>query len=85
MVLRTADKLDILLGREPFAIGDLILTELLQGFSDGRAFTKYLGIPTVCYLIEASGYALTSQAVGDARCACERRARRTIPKLMIAL
>jgi predicted nucleic acid-binding protein len=35
-----ADKLDGLLGREPLAIGDLILTEVLQGFTDDRDFVK---------------------------------------------
>ena len=35
-----ADKLDGLLGREPLAIGDLILTEVLQGFHDDRDFVK---------------------------------------------
>jgi predicted nucleic acid-binding protein len=34
------DKLDGLLGREPLAIGDLILTEVLQGFADDRDFDQ---------------------------------------------
>jgi predicted nucleic acid-binding protein len=33
-----AEKLDALLGKEPLAIGDLILTEVLQGFSNDRQF-----------------------------------------------
>ena len=33
-----AEKLDALLGNEPLAIGDLILTEVLQGFSNDRQF-----------------------------------------------
>ena len=32
------DKLDRLLGNEPLAMGDLILTEVLQGFTTERAF-----------------------------------------------
>jgi predicted nucleic acid-binding protein len=32
------DKLDSLLGREPLAVGDLILTEVLQGFDSDRDF-----------------------------------------------
>ena len=32
------DKLDALLGNEPLAIGDLIVTEVLQGFTTERAF-----------------------------------------------
>ena len=34
------DKLDALLGTEPLAIGDLILTEVLQGFTTDRAFDR---------------------------------------------
>ena len=34
------DRLDGLLGREPIAVGDLILTEVLQGFDDDRDFAK---------------------------------------------
>lgn len=33
-----AEKLDRLLGAEPVAIGDLMLTEVLQGFSTDRQF-----------------------------------------------
>jgi predicted nucleic acid-binding protein len=35
---RQTDKLDSLLGNEPIAIGDLILTEVLQGIADDREF-----------------------------------------------
>ncbi len=35
-----SDKLDSLLGVEPLAIGDLILAEVLQGFSNERDFIK---------------------------------------------
>ena len=35
-----SDKLDSLLGVEPLAIGDLILTEVLQGFTDEAAFDR---------------------------------------------
>ena len=34
------DKLDSLLGLEPLAIGDLILAEVLQGFSNTRDFNS---------------------------------------------
>jgi predicted nucleic acid-binding protein len=43
---RHTDKLDELLGSEPVAIGDLILTEVLQGFridSNYKAAKKLLG------------------------------------------
>lgn len=35
-----AEQLDRLLGSEPLAIGDLILTEILQGFADEREFER---------------------------------------------
>jgi predicted nucleic acid-binding protein len=35
-----AEKLDALLGTEPVAIGDLILTEVLQGFVSDRDFNQ---------------------------------------------
>jgi len=35
-----ADRLDALLGREPVATGDLILTEVLQGFASERDFNR---------------------------------------------
>ncbi len=35
-----ADKLDSLLGEQPIAIGDLILTEVLQGFRSDKDFRK---------------------------------------------
>jgi predicted nucleic acid-binding protein len=34
------EKLDSLLGHEPLAIGDLILTEVLQGFVTNETSTK---------------------------------------------
>lgn len=37
-VTAETDKLDALLGAEPLAIGDLILTEVLQGFDTERDF-----------------------------------------------
>ena len=35
-----SDRLDALLGREPVAAGDLILTEVLQGFASERDFNR---------------------------------------------
>jgi predicted nucleic acid-binding protein len=35
-----SDKLDSLLGYEPIAIGDIILTEVLQGFSSDKDFNQ---------------------------------------------
>jgi predicted nucleic acid-binding protein len=45
------DKLDGLLGREPLAIGDLILTEVLLGFDNDRDFAKARRLLTSLTLI----------------------------------
>jgi predicted nucleic acid-binding protein len=50
-----ADKLDGLLGREPLAIGDLILTEVLQGFTDDRDFVKARRLLTSLTIVRISG------------------------------
>jgi predicted nucleic acid-binding protein len=41
---RQTDALDQLLGEEPLAVGDLIVTEVLQGFASGRAFREALAL-----------------------------------------
>ena len=41
------EKLDSLLQSEPLLIGDLILTEVLQGFADERDFERVLNFFTV--------------------------------------
>jgi hypothetical protein len=50
-----ADKLDGLLGREPLAIGDLILIEVLQGFDGGRDFVKSRRLLTSFAVIQIGG------------------------------
>ena len=50
-----ADKLDSLLGREPLAIGDLILTEVLQGFTDDRDFVKARRLLTSLTIVQIGG------------------------------
>jgi len=39
-ITKQTDLLDSLLGSEPIVIGDLILTEVLQGFQEDRDFNK---------------------------------------------
>ena len=61
------EMLDRLLGREPLAIGDLILTEVLQGFADGAvvAFVSVgdLGFRSASWLAaEPSSSSTTSSA-----------------------
>ena len=50
-----ADKLDGLLGREPLAIGDLILTEVLQGFHDDRDFVKARRLLSSLKIVQIGG------------------------------
>ena len=50
-----ADKLDGLLGHEPLAIGDLILTEVLQGFVNERDFKKATDLLTSLMVVELGG------------------------------
>lgn len=51
------EKLDSLLGNEALAIGDLILAEVLQGFSSEREFNQAVKLLTSLTVIE-SGYDL---------------------------
>ncbi|HTX35522.1 MAG TPA: PIN domain nuclease [Bryobacteraceae bacterium] len=50
-----ADQLDGLLGREPLAIGDLILTEVLQGFTGYRDFVKARRLLTSLTIVQIGG------------------------------
>jgi hypothetical protein len=45
-------RLDGLLGNEPLAIGDLILTEVLQGFHDDRDFNHARRVLTALTVVE---------------------------------
>jgi predicted nucleic acid-binding protein len=60
-------KLDALLGREPLAIGDLILTEVLQGFSDERAFNEAKRMLTSLTVVELGGQDIAIQAARNFR------------------
>jgi predicted nucleic acid-binding protein len=46
------EKLDELLGQEPLAIGDLILTEVLQGFAVERDFNQARKMLTSLLVVE---------------------------------
>jgi predicted nucleic acid-binding protein len=49
------DKLDGLLGHEPLAVGDLILTEILQGFDDDHDFDTARNLLTSLTVVEIGG------------------------------
>ena len=59
--------LDALLGKEPLAIGDLILTEVLQGFDDDRDFNKAKKMLTSLIVIELGGQEIAIQAAKNFR------------------
>ena len=61
------DKLDKLLGHEPLAIGDLILTEVLQGFPDERDFNQARKMLTSLMVVEVGGQEIAIQAAKNFR------------------
>ncbi|THF64021.1 PIN domain nuclease [Pseudothauera nasutitermitis] len=61
------EKLDALLGVELIAIGDLILTEVLQGFSNERDFNQARKLMTSLELVELGGQDIAIQAARNYR------------------
>ncbi len=66
------NRLDRLLGAEPVAIGDLILTEVLQGFPSDREFDLARRVLSSVPVIELGGQDIAVQAARNYR---ELRAR----------
>jgi predicted nucleic acid-binding protein len=60
-------KLDGLLGHEPLAIGDLILTEVLQGFDNQRDFNAAVKMLTSLTVVELGGREIAIQAARNFR------------------
>jgi predicted nucleic acid-binding protein len=56
------EKLDSLLGSEPLAIGDLILTEVLQGFGEERDFEQARKLLTSLTVVDLGGEDIAIQA-----------------------
>ena len=61
------EKLDWLLGVEPLAIGDLILTEVLQGFDNERDFHDARKMLTSLTVVELGGQDIAIQAAKNFR------------------
>jgi predicted nucleic acid-binding protein len=61
------ERLYSLLGAEPLAIGDLILTEVLQGFDSEEEFEQARAILTPFTLIELGGRATAVRAAQNFR------------------
>lgn len=62
-----ADKLDALLGNEPIATGDLILTEVLQGFVSNRDFNQAKKLMASLVIVDLVGQAMAIQAAKNFR------------------
>lgn len=62
-----AEKLDMLLGAEPIATGDLCLTEVLQGFGNEREFTQARNLLTSLLIVDLGGKDIAIQAARNFR------------------
>jgi hypothetical protein len=67
IVTPQTEKLDSLLGRQPLAIGDLILTEVLQGFAGERDFNQARKLLTSLLVVELGGQEIAIQAARNFR------------------
>jgi hypothetical protein len=61
------EMLDRLLGHEPLAVGDLILTEVLQGFDDERDFNEARKMLTSLIVVELGGEEIAIQSAKNFR------------------
>ena len=61
------EKLDTVLGVEPIVTGDLILTEVLQGFISDRDFSQAKKLMMSLLVIDLAGQALAIQAANNFR------------------
>ena len=61
------DRLDQLLGRQPLVIGDLILTEVLQGFTTDRDFDDARKMLASLTVVDLGGEAIAIQAARNFR------------------
>ena len=66
-VTAKTEKLDGLLGHAPLAIGDLILTEALQGFASERDFNAARKMLTSLDVVELGGQEIAIQAANNFR------------------
>ncbi len=66
-VTTQTEKLDQLLGQEPLAIGDLILTEVLQGLEKERDFRDAREMLTSLTVVELGGQEIAIQAAKNFR------------------
>lgn len=78
------DTLDRVLSLEELAIGDLILTEVLQGFAEDRAFNSAKKLLTSLSLVEIGGREIAIPAAANFRALRKRgvTVRKTIDTLI---
>jgi predicted nucleic acid-binding protein len=62
-----SERLDALLGRESIATGDLILTEVLQGFVSDRDFNQARKLLTSLVVVDLAGQDIAIQAARNFR------------------
>ena len=62
-----SDALDDLAGRQPLAVGDIILAEILQGFTIERDFNQALRLLTSFTIIDIAGRDIAIQAARNFR------------------
>jgi hypothetical protein len=67
VVTAQTERLDKLLGHEPLAVGDLMLTEVLQGFGKERDFNEAKKLLTSLVVIELGGREIAIQAARNFR------------------
>lgn len=60
-------QLDVLLGTEPLAVGDLILAEVLQGFSSEKDFNQAKKLLLALDVVEIGGQEVAIQAAKNFR------------------
>lgn len=61
------ERLDLLLGNEPIATGDLILTEVLQGFVSDRDFNQAKKLMASLVIVDLAGQDIAIQAAKNFR------------------
>lgn len=67
VVTPESDRLDELLGREGLATGDIVLTEVLQGFTNEKDFNQALRLLSSLTLVQIGGEDIVVQAARNFR------------------
>ena len=62
-----AERLDALLGAEPLAIGDLILVEILQGFTEEKDFNPAKRLLATLVPVDLGGHSIAVHAAKNHR------------------